>query len=347
MTSATVVCQLLFGAVLAADNLNVHLYPKETTLVAFFDLEGMRGSGVFDEDLNATFEEIIQSNEQVQRLAKILSFDPRKDIESFTVCAGRQQGPNAPSLMIVNGAFPYDQIVSELAKMAESGELTGLSINDLPVYYNHRAREAVFFAIIDGQTVIASQSKGMLEDAIQGLTDLREPSESLAERLAWGNEERESEPLIRLAGLFPEPFREAMAEFGPLAPIAEKMRGYNLTLHLEGEAIFQARLTLEDAAAAQTSVRVFRAMLTMGKAALENAERRPDIVEMLGNVKLTAKGNDLYFDVSMSPETLKSMLAANREDRNEFRERARQREEQRQKDGDESEAAGEVETSDP
>lgn len=340
MTSALVACQLLASVLLTAEDLNRYLYPKETTLVAFFDLAGMRGTGIFDDDLKATFDEIIQSNEQVKRLGKILSFDPSKDISAFTVCAGAQQGPDAPSLMIVNGEFPYDKIVAELEKLAESGELTAISINDLPVYFNHRSREAVFFGILDGKTVIASQSKLMLEDAIQGLTDLREPSEALAERLSWGNEERQSAPLIRLAGLFPETFRKAMGEFGPLAPIAEKMEGYNLTLHVEDEAMFQARLTLTDPSSAQTSVRVFRAMISMGKAALENADRRPDIVEMLGNVELTAKESDLFFDVKMTPETLKSMLAANREDRNEFRKRREERE-QREERGEKEPAEAE------
>lgn len=309
------------------ENLNRHLYPSDTTLVALFDLDGLRATGLFDQEFKEGFDAIVASNESAAKLGKILSFDPTKDIKLFTVCAGRQQGPDASGLMIVNADFPYDKMVAELAKMADSGELTQLSINDLPVYFNHRSREALYFAVVDPTTVIASSSKRMLEDSIQGLTELREPKEDIAEQMAWGDEERQKAPLIRLTGVFPEEFRGAMGQFPPLKPIAERMVGYNLTVHMEDQAIFQARLTLEDASTAQNSVRVFRAMLEMGKAALTNADRRPDIVEMLEGVNLAAKGNDLFFKVNMTPAMLQKFLAGNRADRAEFVARRREQEE--------------------
>ncbi|MFO0944485.1 MAG: hypothetical protein U1D30_00845 [Planctomycetota bacterium] len=326
MTAVTLVLTLLANVTAWAEDINSHMYLKDTTLVAIFDLAGIRKTGLFEDDLKDAFDNIINSNEQVQKVGKILNFDPSKEVTRFTICGGRQQGPEASVLLIVNGEFPYDKLVAALGEMVDKGELTSISINDLPVYFNHRARNAIYFALVDGQTVITSSSKAMIEDAIQGLTELREPAEELAGRLKW-DDGKESPPLIHLIGLFPDEFRRQMATFPPLKPIADRMVAYNLVVRVEEEAEFQARLTLEDPTTAQQSVRVFKAMIELGKAALSNADRRPDIVEMLGGVKLTAKDTDLYFDVAMRPALLQQILAGNRQARDEFRERRREREE--------------------
>lgn len=324
MTAVTLILSLLANVTAWADGINSHMYLKDTTLIAIFDLDRIRKTGLFEDDLKDAFDNIINSNEQVQKVGKILDFDPSKEVTKFTICGGRQQGPDASVLLIVNGEFPYDKLVAALAEMTDKGELTSISINDLPVYFNHRARDAIYFALVDAETVITSSSKTMIEDAIQGLTDLREPPEDVARRLALDDGE-ESPPLIHLIGMFPDEFRRQMGNFPPLKPIADRMVAYNLVVRVEKEAEFQARLTLEDPTTAQQSVRVFKAMIELGKAALSNADRRPDIVEMLGGVQLTAKENDLYFDVAMRPALLQQILAGNREARDEFRERQRER----------------------
>lgn len=317
----------LVSAVIGAENLNPHLYPSSANMIATVDLNAVRRSGFFNEDLQRGFEQAINANEQVQRLARLLSFDPVKDLATFTICASGQ-GRDAQALMIVNGQFPYEKLTTALKDMAKKGELTELSFNDLPIYFNHRARQAVYFAVIDGGTAIASSSKKLLEDAIQGLTDLRQPKPELQERLTWKDE---GTPAVRLAGVFPEEARRQMERVPQFGAFAKDLVGYNMIFQFGEPNHFEARLTLKETAAAKQAATTFKMLLQLGKVALQNSGQRPDMLEMLTNLRVEDKDRDLYFGVDIPGETMKTMVTLNRKERERFEEQRRRRLQEKQK----------------
>lgn len=317
-----------------ADDFSRHLYPVKTNLVARVDLRAVRQSGLMDEEMKEGFENMLKSNEQISRLSKILEFDPAKQVHGFTVCGGgdgrgRRDG-DRNTLVIVNGEFPEAKLATALKDMAEKGELTALEHNDLPIYFNHRLRQAIYFSLIDSRTAIISSSKELIEDAIQGLTDLREPTKELNERLTW--EDADKKAAVVLAGVFPEAARQQLARVPQLSDIADKMIGYNFSFRIDSDPRFQGRFTMTDANAAKQALTTFQALLTLGKAAMNASGQRPDILEMLNAMQLSDKGADLILNVQITRSLLETISSNNRKDGERMRERARQRREERAKE---------------
>lgn len=315
---------LLIGwaATFAADDVNRYLYPTDTSMLAVIDLDAMRQSRLFEKELDQGFKALIDSNEQVRNLSRVVGFDPAKELTAFTVCAGQARSRERDSLLILNGRFPYEKLAAALAEQAEKGELTAMTVNDLPVYFNHRARRAVYFALVDHRTLIASPAKQMVENSIQGLTDLREPKDEMKKLLVNDllPEKAPGNPAVTLAGLFPEQARRQFANAEPLRAIADKLVGYHVLVLLGEPTMVRARLTLSDAAAAQQAVATFNLMVGFGKAALANSDRT-DIREMLEKLKFSPKESAIVIEADLPRSLVETMIVRNEADEERMRAR--------------------------
>lgn len=316
-------CLALCLAPCADDESIRHMIPTKSNMVMHVDLAAVRQAGVFNDEIQRAFKAMVTENEQVKKLAQLLQFDPEKQISGFTVC-GVGEGPNGNALMIVNGAFPYDELGKQLGAMVENGELTSMSINDLPVYFNHKARQAVYFAVIDATTAIASSSKRILEDAVQGLTDLREPAEDIKSRLAWTKKDEDDEeeaPAMTIAGVFPAEAKENMSRIPQMAMFAKNLVGYNIAFRFGEPNKFVARLTMTDSNAAKAASTTFKLFVGLGMTALRAQNERPDILQMMEKLKISDKDKDLMFEAEIDKSLMETFAKNNRRDRSKFEER--------------------------
>jgi hypothetical protein len=229
----------------------------------------------------------------------------------------------------------FDQVSKALVEMAERGELSTFNVNDLPIYFNHRSREAIYFGIVDDGVMIASSKKSTIEDSIQGLTELRQPNAELMERLKWSAEdtkEIEEKPSVYLAGVFPEEARKQLEE-SPLRAFAKDMVGYNMTIHLGEKAMFRGRLELASEASAAQAEKTFNLFFGMMKGMMTDGGKRTDTAELLSTAEIKANKKDLRFNMT-APRTLLASVSENdRKDPNSPRNRMRRmRDEQRKKE---------------
>lgn len=320
---------LLLSLVLAAEpvnELNQYLYPSMTGLVAVIDLQVAKRSGYFDDQLQQGFDQLLKGNEQLQQLSQLLDFDPLKQVESITICGSDKPGDRS-FFLIVNGQFPHERFNEALSKMVDDGQLSVFDIQELMVYFNHRERQAMYFSVVDGRTVIATPSKTWMEDAIQGLTELRTLQADFVERLSW--KAKEPSQAVRLAGLFPDQARRQIASNPMFAGIAEDLVGYNVSVQLTENPRIRLRLTLTDAEAADQADVLFATLIQLGKTALANSPRQ-DLLQVLNSVDTEPKDEHLLIEVTMTGELFKEIIANNREQRQRMRERRQQRQEQAQ-----------------
>jgi hypothetical protein len=327
---------LLLAMLATDDGINRHLYPAKATRFVIVDLAQIRKSGLLDKELEQGFADFIESNEQVKSLSKLLKFDPQRDVNQITICAVGEARQDGNGLMIVNGTFPFDESQKALADMSEQGQLTTMSVNDLPVYFNHRARQAVFFALVDGRTAIATTSKPVLEDAVEGLTNLREPSDDLKARLAKTEATNAS---VRMAGLFPEDAKRNMKNAPPLAAIAEHLVAFGMTLTLDNGAQVRGRIAMTDEEVSRNAKNSFELLLQLGKVAAAANTERPEGLQVINSVKLDVDGPDVLFTMDLPRDLVERILAQGRDDRARFRERRRQRSQDGENQRPEGEAA--------
>jgi hypothetical protein len=343
----TIVVGLWLSAGLwGGEEINGHLYPAKTNSIVVIDFEQIRASGLFAEQMAEDFESFLQDNEHFRKLNELLGVNLADETTRITIC-GQSVGPPGPPgsggggrgrgdfLSISNGRFSYEKISKVLEEMTERGELSRFTINDLPIYFNHRSREAIYFAIVDDGVMVASTRKAIIEDSIQGLTDLREPDKVLVERLQWSSEDTKDEtikPSVYMAGVFPETARGAL-ENSPLKEIAKDMVGYNLTIHLGEKALFRGRLELATEESASRGEKMFNLFTNLMKTSIKNRGDRPDMMELFGNIEIKADKKDLKFNLT-APRTLLATVSDNdRKDPNSPRNRLKRfREEQRKKE---------------
>lgn len=321
------VAWLLAGAMFAAEpvvgEFNQYLYPSKTGLIAVIDLQIAKRSGFFDERLEQGFDNLLQGNAQLKQLSELLNFNPLEKLTKITICGSDQQQEQS-FLLIVNGQFPYEKFSQTLDKMVDDGQLSLFDVKELNVYFNHRERKAMYFALIDQHTVIATPSKTWITDSIEGLAEFRTLDGDLTQRAEWKKEEPNQ--ALRLSGLFPEQARRQIARNPQLAVIAPKLVGYNVSVQLQERPRFRVRLTMTDAEAADQTSLILNTLVRLGEAALANSERQ-DLLQMLRQLKIDPEDEHVIADVTISGDLFRTILQNNDERRERFRER-RQRAEQ-------------------
>lgn len=264
----------------AGSEINPHLYPSKIASIVVIDFEAIRSSGLFAKQMAEDFEVFLQDNEHFRKLNEMLGVNLSDETTKITICGSGQMGGGGGGpgrgqpdfLSISNGKFSYEKISKALEEMAERGELSVFKIDDLPIYFNHRSREAIYFGIVDDGVMIASSKKSTIEDAIQGLTDLREPNETLIKRLEWSAEdtkEVEIKPSVYLAGVFPEEARKQL-EQSPLREIAKDVIGYNMTIHLGEKVYIRGRLELNDEGATKRAEKMFNLFVNLIQTSIKN-----------------------------------------------------------------------------
>jgi hypothetical protein len=305
-----------------------HLYPQATERIAIINFAVIRESGYWTEEIDKGFERGFADNEQAERIAKLLEVEP-KSLEKFIICETSVGGPGPERvLFIVNGTFPFEKAKQGLADLGKQGELTTLTIHDQPVYYNHRAKDASYFTLLDEHTLIFSMAKGLITDALDGLKDLREPKPALLERLKW--EEDAKSYAVRLTGILPDEAREGLSRIPQMADLAKKMQGYNVLATLGDSPRVKVTLNMEDSESATQLATILNGFVNFAKLTALNNPRQ-DLVAVLDKLSIRGESKDVNVDLSISSEQLADIVNQNKKDRDKWEERAKERREQRKK----------------
>jgi hypothetical protein len=151
--------------------------PDNTEMVMFVDVKALLASGVVkkhaEKEMNDLFEQ-----PQVAEILRALGLEPRKDINSVTICVskveidvggGRPDG-KAEALILVRGAYKPDQIHKTLAEgiKGDPNKLSSSEYSGMKVYEGkgQGADQTGYFAILDNSTIAVSNKKSQVTDAI-------------------------------------------------------------------------------------------------------------------------------------------------------------------------------------
>jgi len=309
----------------AVDDISKYLFPKETKRLAIINFNAIRDSGYWTEEINEGFERGLRDNEQFERITKLMEINPQH-LEQFTICeTNTGQGPER-LFFIIRGQFAYEKAAKGLEEMGKSGELTSLTIHDLPVYYNHRSREASYFALVDDHTLVMSPGKNLLTDALDGLKELREPSKELADRL---NAKALDSFAFRLAGVIPDEAKRGLKQVPQFEPIADDLVSYDIVGSLGESPRLQVRLTMSDETAASQCVNALTALIAFAK--LTGGGARPDLIALLDKVSVKSDELEVLAELTVTQKQFGDLVVQGREDREKMRARFKERRERRLK----------------
>jgi len=305
-----------------------HLYPQSTERIAIINFSVIRESGYWTDEINKGFEQGFADNEQAQRIAKLLDIEPKK-LEKFTICETNigSAGPDRV-LFIVNGNFPFEKATQELASLGKQGELTTLTVHDQPIYYNHRAKDASYFTLLDEHTLVFSAAKALITDALDGLKDLREPKPELLERLRW--EEDVSTFAIRLTGVLPPEARDGIGRIPNMEAVAKKLEGYNLVATLGENPHVKITLDMADSESATQMATTLNGFITFAKLTASQNPRQ-DLVALLDKLSIRGESKEVNIDLTISSEQFADIVMQNKKDREKWEGKAKERREQRRK----------------
>ena len=147
----------------SGSEINPHLYPSKISSIVVIDFESIRSTGLFAKEMAEDFEVFLQDNEHFRKLNDLLGVNLSDLTTKITICSSGQirdsDEGGGDYLSISNGKFSYEKISKALEEMAERGELSVFKIDDLPIYFNHRSRQAIYFGIVDEGVMIASSKR--------------------------------------------------------------------------------------------------------------------------------------------------------------------------------------------
>ena len=305
-----------------------HLYPQTTERIAIINFAVIRDSGYWTEEINKGFEQGFADNEQAKVISKLLDVEPNS-LEKFTICETNVGGPGPDRvLFIVNGKFPFDKAAQGLADLGKQGELTTLTVHDQPVYYNHRAKDASYFTLLDDHTLIFSAAKGLITDSLDGLKDLREPKPELLERLKW--EEDTTTFAIKLTGVLPPEARDGIGRIPNMEAIAKKLEGYNVIATLGENPAVKITLNMADSESATMMATQLNGFVTFAKLTASQNPRQ-DLVALLDKLSIRGESKEVNISLTISSEQFADIVLQNKKDREKWQEKAKERRDQRRK----------------
>jgi hypothetical protein len=296
-----------------------HLLPGGCTGVVTVDLEAIRRTGRFDHFIESGFREI-KGFDSLATSPGLESLDFKKTV-LFTHTAVNEKENNRAlddhSVVTMTGRFDHAAVVKALDEKVEAGELTKISIADLPVYVNHRLRDAVFFGLIDDRTLVFSKHRPALTEAINSLSELKTYPEKVAKLMVdierpngrGGKADPHAEaPALRTSALFVDEAKKELAKDFPQALLFVKdIEGIAMEARFPEDGSLRLSLMVTTASNASASFLTNSALGFLKMAALGRGENqgRPNPLEKL---LIEARGPNILGEITIDSETLGKIL---------------------------------------
>jgi hypothetical protein len=220
------------------------LLPADTTAVLTVNVRTLLVSGVVQKHGLELIKGALKHNAQVDKLLAAAGVDPLEDITSVVVAA-----PGAAPkkiVAIIRGKFDPDKVHKAAGDFAAKNpaELVVHKDGDLRVYESKQGANAIFAALVDRETLVASPTQALVT-AAAGQKDARVSTE-LRSALGAVNDKQG----MWLAAVLPAELKKMIARNPQAGDLADKVRSLTggVTLDSGLQAAFQVVTTDAEAA---------------------------------------------------------------------------------------------------
>ncbi len=314
-------------AAATADGFNTHFLPAQLSALVELDFGLVKDAGYWDEEIREAYTEALGRNGPFRRVSETLAVNPETvKTLTFAVTARPAGGGQPKALIVVGGEFPFDKATKALADMGEKGELTTIKVHEQPVYFDHNEARAMYFTLIDAETLLISEDRALVKDALDGLHDARKPSPEVA---AWLDFERAAPAAVRVSAMIPPEAKRGMGQVPQLKAVADKLDQIQFVGHLGDSPHGKLRVKATDTAAAVQLKGALDGLLLLGKM-MNAANPDPRAADLMDKLSLRTDNAFLDVNLTLSKDIFEEMVKTQRQAGKEMRKKIRER---RQKGG--------------
>jgi hypothetical protein len=312
---------LLLAATLSAapDDLTKHLLLDDSRFIMRLNPAAIEKSPALDDaarkKLHATF-----GREMFKMLLKQLGLTEQIAVDSATVSfrglpvlvPGEADDPDEiPCVFVIEGDFRKENLGEKMAEKIKTGEITEIKVLDLPVYFPHRQRDAMFLSQIGERTMMFAQKRTSIEEAVKGVSDLKAPRESMR---GLFEKSEGVPPLLDMAMEINDAERRQIAamESTKRAPFAAKLAEAHLRIRLEEKETIVARAVFTDTLSAAQADALLKTWLMLGRAAVAQAtdeEKKATALRAMDAFKVELKEKTLTLRADLERTLLNSTFA--------------------------------------
>jgi hypothetical protein len=298
--------------------------PDNAEMVVSIDLRALLDSAAVKKLAQKEIDEILDKAE-VANVLKLIGLDPRKDISNLTLCVGKievdigggQPDGKAEILGIVRGKYQPEKLHAALAEFAKN-DPNKLSVSDhggMKVYEGKEGNRPMFAAVLDGQTIVVSDKKSNVTDAID--RSKGKGQAKLSKEFAAVLEKADSKKTIWMATIVPA----AIKDLAKLAPqggdIVEKVEGVTLGTSISEGIKAELKIHTNDDEAAdriRQGVEQGKGLLAVGL--LQNKDVGPLLMPVVNGIKVGEnKGKTVSIIAEVDGGTLEKLVNKAKESR--------------------------------
>ena len=323
----TVAC---LAAALAADSFNVHLLPAKMSALITLDFAAIKDAGYWDEEIREVYTEALGRNGPFRRVSETLAVNP-ETVKTLTFAVAEKTGSGPPkALILINGEFPFEKASKALLAMGDKGELTTLKMHEQPVYFDHNEAKALYFTLLDGETLLLCEDKALMKEALDGLAEARKPAEEVAE---WLDFEGKGDAVFRASAILPPEARRGLANVPQFKNLAEKLEQVQIAGFLGAAPRLRLRVKTAGAETATQLKSALDGLMLLAKLAIAtNPNERPEAAAILDKLTLRTDNANLEIAGAVDQDFFAKMVKSERQKGREMRKKFKERREQRDRE---------------
>lgn len=235
------------------------LLPDNTTMVFAVNIKSLVESPLYQKALKGKIEELMAQNKEFAGIMQSMSFDPMKDLTSFTAAIGdfnlnMQGGPPRPDvepLIILKGNFDIAKMETAMAALISAGGKDKVAVSkmgDRTLFELKEGQKPMFGAFVDKETVVVADSKDKLQAAIDRSEGKK--SSKLSKQFEAALSKVDTKKSVWAAMIMPESLKQ-LAGMSPQAAFMDKVESINFTVNVKENIDIEMNGYTSDADAAK------------------------------------------------------------------------------------------------
>ncbi len=292
------------------------LLPASADAVVHADIKGLLDSGVIKKYALDQVKMLLKSNAQANFILGQVNFDPLKDLAAVSVAVTMTKNIQEPEAFVVGrGNFDVEKFHNVLAGVAKTmaDKLAVSEYSGVKVYEGKEGRDSFFAAILDKNTVIASNKKDAVHagiDRSKGKGPAGATKKELAAALDAVDAGQTFYMAVGIGGQLKEMIKMAPGA-GAQAAMLDKLQGMSIAATVKDNVVADISVVATDADTAKAIAQIVdQAKLFAGAAIAGNLP--PDLAgvvqAIIGGTKVSATGTSVKIKAEVSAEQIEKIV---------------------------------------
>ena len=289
------------------------LLPSETESVIFLNVKQILASDIVKKYALGQLKQMMESNENAQRMMKDLGIDPTKDVERVTAGTWGKDKDDFSVVAIVRGTFDPVKLMAAAEKEAKTnGDKVAIVTEGdfkLVKFTDEKQPKPVYASLADATTLVASNDKKLVVNALTAANKKSKPTvkKELAQLLLKMDEKAS----MYLCGVvdgskleLPPGVQIPNVDTAKLVEQLKKMKNLSITLSVTDEISLDMNAAMADGDAADDLGDTLSQLIGVVKnflpAVANNPKAKPLAEEVTKTLKSKVKDKDVNLTLKLS-----------------------------------------------